>query len=608
MNYKYFNFILAINIVLSLFNAPLFGGEQTVMAETVVAQVVVPTTQRFMEYLKNVTIVLNTADQLSEKKEFRLDHIAKTAVLMLKSDELFGRGAFAQMPALKIQFYAIFNNDDSMVWPTPALVRALREALDDYEKDIIESCASVFSTSDLDCEAGATIKALHDELMNHVLVDDFFDFSILDNVVDMVVARPTEFAKTHPYITAVGAGALLLALGSICCLPRDIESVGPDALDSEEGDEDSATEEAEDTLMPISRSKPVKQTAKERSIQDWMSQVVAPEVGEDELLESSDEDIVTPEDQKISKKQRTSTSKSAAKSFKKSTTVKVKKVANSKTVASKPIAKKSKGSRVRVERELFPAVVKPVDKKTKKAPKPIVPSVEGLAKNTVVSVLPPKALAPVPKKTKKSPDSKPAIKLPVTPVIVKAGKKTVAPVVGTSGKILAPKPAPKKVLAGIKPKLPVSKPPTKTPAPPVNFGAGKKAVAPVRDEGDADMAEDGPAPLLSALSITVSNPEGTKSSASTMAKAPSPKRSPKPSIKTPSSSGDSEAGKKPVAPTGDPGVSNTGPVVVPVPSVKKDEPEIKPGWFSNPLKWNWHLPGRGDGKTQRMIALQNRKI
>lgn len=238
MTYKSIYFVLAIFLSLDL--QPLLAEDSVVISTTIKSS-----TKCFVEYLNTVATTLDAIEreqlELDETiiSASRCDAVAQVAKLIDEIEALFEKGAFVQLPALKEKFYAIFNNDDVIAWPTPALVRSWRVALTAYRDDLLTHLDAIealpVEAYKLDYAVLQLIEIpLYEKLMDKVLTEQFFKFSALEKIADSCVARPIEFAKAHPYITLAVGTALLVVVGGVVyhCMAEKVGEAEDSSIES----------------------------------------------------------------------------------------------------------------------------------------------------------------------------------------------------------------------------------------------------------------------------------------------------------------------------------------------------------------------------------------
>lgn len=177
--------------------------ERIILADSSINEVEakVSSSKLFCMYLKNVTKVLHASRSITTA--YSLKHVLRVEDLFTRIEAGFDQGAFSASPLIKTKFYALFNDVDITVWPTPSMVRDWRSRVDEYKTFLLAAYFSTRSASthaiDIDYASIDLLIALHGELTKNVLTDEFFDFYTWELLADILVAQPIEFTQENPF-------------------------------------------------------------------------------------------------------------------------------------------------------------------------------------------------------------------------------------------------------------------------------------------------------------------------------------------------------------------------------------------------------------------------
>ena len=201
---KHTNFFRAFVLFFIGFFATSFAAqpESIILADSSINEVEakVSSSKLFCMYLKNVTKVLHTSR--STATAYSLKHVLRVEDLFTRIEAGFDQGAFSASPLIKTKFYALFNDVDITIWPTPSKVRGWRSRVDEFKTFLLAAYFSTRSaaTHAIDYETIDALIALHGELTRNVFTDEFFDFYTCELLVDILITQPIEFTQENPFL------------------------------------------------------------------------------------------------------------------------------------------------------------------------------------------------------------------------------------------------------------------------------------------------------------------------------------------------------------------------------------------------------------------------
>ena len=201
---KHTNFFRAFVLFFIGFFATSFAAqpESIILADSSINEVEakVSSSKLFSMYLKNVTKVLHISRSMATA--YSLKHVLRVEELFTLIEAGFDQGAFSASPLIKTKFYALFNDVDITIWPTPAMVRGWKKRVDKYKTFLLAAYFSTRSaaTHAIDYETIDALIALHGELTRNVFTDEFFDFYTCELLADILITQPIEFTQKNPFL------------------------------------------------------------------------------------------------------------------------------------------------------------------------------------------------------------------------------------------------------------------------------------------------------------------------------------------------------------------------------------------------------------------------